>query len=128
MIHCFLTGVEVPLEKALVLNRREARELLNALTDRIASLRRVIDQFAPLDVEVDRGWADGQTDQINTARKRHRLVCRTVAEAFAPGFPEIKLFLDWPEYKLRARSAYRPKAVPLATKPDDPRMPPAAPP
>lgn len=104
MIRCFLTGVQFPLEDAFVLNRREARDLLDTLKDRVNSLRRVIEQFSPMDeenenVEITRSARNG------FARKKHRLVCKAVAEVLAPGFPEIRLFLTWPEYHLLTRIA-----------------------
>ena len=45
---CFMTGFQFPLDSAVVLNRRDARALL-APNNRAASLRRVVDQLAPLD-------------------------------------------------------------------------------
>ena len=35
MISCFMTGVQIQLEDAYVLNRREARDLLDAMKDRV---------------------------------------------------------------------------------------------
>jgi len=102
MVHCFLTGVQFRLEDAFVLNRRDAHDLLYAFQDRVASLRRVIDQFSPLDDE-DGNAATDQSRRSGSARKKHRLVCKAVADALAPGFPEIRLFLAWPEYLSRAR-------------------------
>lgn len=104
MVRCFLTGVQFCLEEAFVLNRREARDLLDALKDRVASLRRVIDQFSPLDDEDDNA-AVAHNGRTGFARKKHRLVCKAVADALAPGFPEIRLFLTWPEYHSHARLA-----------------------
>ena len=104
MVRCFLTGVQFPLDAAFVLNRREARNLLAALNDRIASLRRVIEQFAPLDD--DAGGSGGiQHLPAGFARRKHRLVCKAVAEALAPGYPEICLFVEWTEYQAQVRSA-----------------------
>lgn len=101
MVHCFLTGVEVPLQKAFVLNRRDARDLLDALKDRLASLQRVIDQLSPLDAHDAKPFEQKRKGAF--APKKHRLVCKAVADALAPGFPEIALFQGWPEYQSRAR-------------------------
>lgn len=107
MVHCFLTGVQLDIDKAYVLNRREARDLLAALNDRLVSLRRVVEQFAPLDDsdEPGEGWR-GQRQQRRHAatRKRHRLVCKAVADAMAPGFPEIKLFQTWPTHRAQVQA------------------------
>ena len=101
MVRCFLTGVEFPLQKAFVLNRRDARHLLGALKDRMASLQRVIDQLSPLDAHDAKPF--GKPRKNGFAPKKHRLVCKAVADALAPGFPEIDLFQSWLEYRSRAR-------------------------
>lgn len=102
MARCFLTGVQFPLEDAFVLNRREARFLLAALHDRIASLRRVIEQLAPMD-ELEEIDMPSHPHTPRPARKRHRLVCKAVAEAIAPAFAEVTLFQGWQEYQSQAR-------------------------
>lgn len=101
MVRCFVTGVQFPLDKGFVLNRREARSLLAALNDRVASLRRVIDQLAPLDDD-PAGTSPGSTRQGRFAPRKHRLVCKAVAGAMASGFAEIDLFVEWPEYQSQA--------------------------
>jgi hypothetical protein len=102
MVHCFLTGVQFPMDKAFVLNRRGARDLLAALNDRVVSLRRLIDQLSPLDVEPDLPPHMKRRREDQMPRK-HRLVCKAVAEALGPGFPEIKLFLPWPEHQAQVQ-------------------------
>ncbi|MDO9400078.1 MAG: hypothetical protein Q7T46_01210 [Polaromonas sp.] len=102
MVHCFLTGVQFDLEQGFVLNRREAHDLLAELNDRAASLQRVINQFSPLD-DKDGSASPAHPQQSGLTRKKHRLVCKAVADALVPGFPEIKLFLHWPEYHARSR-------------------------
>lgn len=104
MARCFLTGVQFQLEDAFVLNRRDSRDLLDALKERVANLRRVIDQFSPLD-EDDCDMAVAHSGRAGFSRKKHRLVCKAVADVIAPGFAEIRLFLPWPEYHSYARLA-----------------------
>lgn len=106
MVRCYLTGVQFPIEEAFVLNRREAHDLLDRLKDRVASLRRVIDQLSPLDDE-DGGAVPAHVRRKDFVCKKHRLVCQAVAQALAPGCPEIRLFLEWPEYRLQTRFAIR---------------------
>jgi len=103
---CFLTGVQFHIDKGFVLNRREARNMLDALKKRVASLQRAIEQLSPLD-EDDSYAANAYIGRTGFTRKKHRLVCKSVADALAPGFPEIKLFIPWPEYQSRARLASR---------------------
>lgn len=111
MVRCFLTGAQFPIEEAFVLNRREAHALLDALKDRVASLRRLIDQLSPLDEE-DNNAGLGHARPSAYVRKKHRLVSRAVADALAPGCPEIRLFLDWPQYRTNSRLAIRGSAHP----------------
>lgn len=103
MVHCFLTGVQLTLESAFVLNRREARGLLAALNDRAATLCRLIEQFAPLDENVG-GAVIGDSRRVAATRRKHRLVCKAVVDAMAPAFPEISLFLEWPQYQGQVRT------------------------
>lgn len=118
MVHCFMTGVECRFEDAFVLNRRQARELLDTLKDRTASLRRVIDQLSPLD-EQEPNEAVPAARRARFAPKKHRLVCKAVADALAPGFPEVSLFMTWPQYQAHSRQtvrqpAHRPPEEPAA--------------
>lgn len=103
MARCFLTGVEFPLEDAFVLNRREARLLIAALNNRSASLRRLVDQFSPMD-EVPEAEQAAPPRRAGFARKNHRLVCKAVATALAPGYPEISLFVGWLKYRAQVQS------------------------
>lgn len=107
MVHCFLTGVQFDMDKAYVLNRRDARDLLAALSDRLVSLRRLIAQFGPLDERDEPDQDRRQPHGGAASRKRHRLVCKAVADAMAPGFPEIELFQTWPSHQAHARTLMR---------------------
>lgn len=102
MIRCYLTGVAFPQDQGFVLNRRAARELLIVLRDRVASLNRVIEQLSPLD-ELPPNHRSRASPPGSGAPRAHRLVCKAVAQALAPGFPEISLFLAWPDYRARTR-------------------------
>lgn len=97
-----MTGVQVSIDDAFVLNRRDAHDLLAALKERLASLQRVIEQFSPL----DEGDALAPTDRHPAfRRKRHRLACKAAADMLAAGFPEVRLFLPWPVYLQQSRLA-----------------------
>jgi hypothetical protein len=102
IVHCFITGVQCQIDEAFVLNRRASHELLEMLKGRVDSLRRVIDQLSPLD-EIEPHPGARRLPRTGRADKKHRLVCKTVADAIGPGFPEIKLFFDWPQHKARVR-------------------------
>ncbi|MDP2819177.1 MAG: hypothetical protein Q8O29_13095 [Polaromonas sp.] len=114
MAHCFMTGVQFQLEEGFVLNRRAAHDLLNTLKNRVASLQHIIDQLSPLDFEEKRGATHWRVPDF--APKKHRLVCKAMADGLMLGFQEIELFLSWPDYYLYSRQRLeamrgRPNAV-----------------
>jgi hypothetical protein len=102
MTQCFLSGVQCEISDAFVLNRREARDLLDRLKDRVASLERVVQQLSPLDVVAQYEFSP-RAKHGKFAPKKHRLVCKAVSEAMAQAFPEIKLFLPWKQYVQQSR-------------------------
>ena len=119
MAHCFMTGVQFQLEEGFVLNRRGAHDFLNALKNRAASLQHIIDQLSPLDVEEKRAATHWRVPDF--APKKHRLVCKAMADGLSLGFPEIKLFLSWPDYYLHSRlrlDAIRGRPNAVVTSPD----------
>ena len=101
MVNCFLTGVQMHFDDAFVLNRRDVRNLHDALKERLASLRRLIDQFTPLDDHDKELLAAYRS--VGAAPKKHRLVCKAVAATLATGFPEVNLFVSWPDYQKGAQ-------------------------
>jgi hypothetical protein len=102
MVHCFFTGVETTLQEARVLNRRAARDLLDELRDKVAGLQRIVMQTAPMDEAIEEKFWPG-SPRFQAAPKRHRLVCKAVADAMAAGFPEIELFITWAQYVKQSR-------------------------
>ncbi len=115
MARCYLTGVEFTLEDAYVLHRREVHDHVARLNDRVASLQRLIAQLSPLDIEEPA--PSGSPSQPNRLpRRRHRLVCKAIADALRPGYPEITLFIAWPEYLVRVRELNAKRS--LARRPD----------
>ncbi len=106
MIRCYNTGVQCEIDEAYVLNRRDAADLLHRLRDRAASLERIVAQFAPLD-DFEPRDSFLQMRPAAPSPKKHRLVCKAIADAMGPAFPEIQLFIDWPQYQERARNVIR---------------------
>lgn len=91
MACCFLTGVEFRLEDGRVLNRVEAYRLLRTLRNRTESLERLVAQLSPIDKP-----SVGGPSVIKRARgRRHRMICKAVADALAREHPEVELFLSW---------------------------------
>lgn len=102
MARCVLSGVEFELKDGRVLNRRAARDLLDALRDKVAGLQRIVMQAAPMDEALEEKFWPG-TNCFQAAPKRHRLVCKAVADAMAVGFPEIELFITWEQYTKQSK-------------------------
>lgn len=100
---CHLTGVRFSMNDGFVLNRRAANDLAAELTDRLVKLRRIIDQLGPLD-DAPRADQYQHVARKGGTQKRHRLICKAVAEALSTGYPEIDMFMRWPDYRAHARA------------------------
>ena len=92
MARCFFTSVEFRVEDGQVLNRADAYRLLRLLRNRYESLERLITQLSPLDTSVETATHFPK----HSGGARHRMLCKAVAEALAPAYPEIELFIAWP--------------------------------
>lgn len=102
MPRCHLTGIEFELRDGYVLNRREAHQLLDRLRERVASLDRLIAQLGPVDSTPD-PQARVPVPRSQRSDKRHRLVCKAVADALSCGYTEIALFMSWSAYCAQAQ-------------------------
>ena len=97
MAKCFLTGIEIALENAYVLDRGTTRRALRNLRERLAALERLLAQLGPKD-SVERFDPRSKTTK---ARAECRLVCPSVAAALAASYPESPLFITWKEFMNR---------------------------
>jgi hypothetical protein len=96
MPKCFLTGVEIDLETAHMLDLSAARHLLRDLRQRVASLERLIDQLGKRDIVEVSSPGTGPR-----SRKDCRLISKTLAEALCSAFPERTLFIPWRVWRSR---------------------------
>lgn len=94
MAKCFITGVDLPLEEAYILDIGAAHRALRNLRQRGATIERLIEQ---LSLQDDAEAYDIKT-HTRTTRKNRRLVSRSVAEALSVTYPEESLFIVWTEY------------------------------
>ncbi len=109
MAKCFLTGIDIPMEEAYLLDQGTTRHALRNLKVRVATLERLLAQLTPKDVvEV----FDVRTRKTSVKPQR-RLVCQSVATALAASYPEEPLFITWPQFQAKSISA-QPKAQPAA--------------
>ncbi|MGO8735221.1 MAG: hypothetical protein ACLQVM_20785 [Terriglobia bacterium] len=102
MSKCFLTGIEVPLESAFVLDRGATKRALRNLRERLAALERLLSQLGQKD-SVERFDPRSKTMK---ARVENRLVCPSVAAALATSYPESPLFITWKEFMKRRSQVF----------------------
>jgi len=100
MAKCFLTGIEMQMDNAYLLDQGAARRALRTLKERASVLERLLAQFTPKDsVEV----FDYHTRKASV-RQQRRLACQSVATALSASYPESPLFISWPEFQARCKA------------------------
>lgn len=115
MAKCFMTGVELPIEKTYLLDVGEAHRALKHLRQRTASVERLIGQLGALDdVEI----YDAKK-HANITRKDKRLICESIAKALAEVYPEKTLFVSWGEWRNRRTKAESQDVVPVEANGQD---------
>ncbi len=97
MAKCFITGMEVPIEKTYLMNLGAANQALKDMRRRVASLERMIEQLGAND-DVEKYDVRLRT---MIGRRERRLVCETVANAMAAVYPEKNLFIAFQEWRRR---------------------------
>jgi hypothetical protein len=100
MAKCFITGVELKMSEAHVLDNYAARVVLRDMRQRVSALERLIQQLSPSD---DEEVYDAKKQKQKTIKNR-RLVSAEVAKALCAASPEKNLFLLWTEWYARKRS------------------------
>ena len=99
MAKCFVTGIELAIREAFVLDTSAAHRALLNLRHRVCSLERLIAQFSHYDeVEV----YDVRRHQM-VKQKYRRVVSSQVSALLCAAYPETKLFISWPDWKERRR-------------------------
>jgi hypothetical protein len=100
MAKCFLTGIEMQMESAYLLDQGAARHALRSLKERASVLERLLAQFTPKDsVEV----FDYHTRKPSM-RQQRRLACQSIATALSASYPDTPLFISWPEFQARSKA------------------------
>ena len=95
MAKCYITGIEIPVEEAYLLNIYVVNKTIRDLKSRFETIQRLLDQLGPKDEISFFSAVAGK--QVN--RMDRRLVCNAMAQSLAVALPEEKLFITWPEYK-----------------------------
>jgi len=99
MPKCFMTGMEIRLEDAFILDRSEALRAMRELRGKLKALERLVAELGELEkVELP----DKRTGKTFT-RFDLRMVCLSVAQALSAIWAEKKLFIRWSEWKAQRR-------------------------
>jgi hypothetical protein len=94
-----MTGTEIQLEDAYILDRSEAYRALRELRGKLKALERLIADLGELErVEMP----DRRTGR-SFIRTDSRMVCLRVAEALSSLCLERKLFIRWSEWKAKRK-------------------------
>jgi hypothetical protein len=99
MVKCYLTGLDIHLHDAWVLNVTEAYKALKEINQQAMTIARLIEQLKPWD-EIQ---IYDHVRQENINKKGRRLICTEIAKALSQIHPGKKLFLNWQEWKLKKR-------------------------
>lgn len=117
MSKCFITGVEMNISNAYILDISAAHRAMRNMRQRMATLERLTQQLSPHD---DAEVYDVRQNK-HVTRKFRRLVSAQVAAALSAACPEETMFLSWDEWTARNRkimAKYRKAPKPdKATKP-----------
>lgn len=100
MARCYLTGVEIKLDDAFVLDLTTAHRTLRELKEKVATLERLIAQIGGTD-RVPIPNRDGAGTYF---RKDRRVVSRSVALALGAVCPDREIFLPWTVWRARGRT------------------------
>jgi hypothetical protein len=106
MVKCYLTGVELEIEEAYLIDLGPAYRLLQQLRHQTSAVERLIAQLGPRD-EVA-GY--DPVKKKNVVYVRRRLVSPTVSNALGQIYPEKSLFIKWTQWKARAAAISRKSA------------------
>lgn len=99
MFRCFLTGVEIGIESAYVLNRTVLYRVIGGLKEKTATLERLLEQLGVYEEVIVRKAAG----QPPVTKKRRRLVSKAVAEVLRAGFSEPDLFIPFTTWASRTQ-------------------------
>lgn len=98
-----MTGIDIQLEDAYVLDRREANAVLRDLREKVKTLERLIVELGQFERVVLPHGRDGRP----FTRLDSRLICFDIAKALSAVCPDKTLFIPWTEWKIRRAEYFR---------------------
>lgn len=91
MAKCYLTGLEIDLDSAYILDRVQARRTIQALRQQLIALERLVEQLEPVDkIPVVQPGATGAK-----TKKQRRVISKRMAHAYLESYPGMRLFVPW---------------------------------
>lgn len=91
MAKCYLTGLEIDLDSAFILDRVQARRAIQALRQQLIALERLVEQLEPVDkVPLAQPAVSGAR-----MKKQRRVVSERMARAYLESYPGVRLFVPW---------------------------------
>ena len=99
MPKCFMTGMEIRLEDAFILDRREAYRAVRDLRGKLKALERLVAELG----EVEKVELPDRRTGKTFIRVDSRMVCVSVAQALSAVWLEKKLFIRWSEWKAQRK-------------------------
>ncbi len=100
MPKCFVTGLELAINKSFLLDITAARKAVFDLRKRLHSVEGIFEQLSTIDKQK---FYDSKKKK-NKIRHERRLVCSTIATLFSESYPEAALFISWKEYSNRKKT------------------------
>jgi len=102
MAKCFITGVDMSIHDAYMLDRTAANRAVKDIRQQLAALERLIEQLGSID--------DAEVFDIRkhetVIRRDRRLVTSSVAATLSAAYPKEKLFITWEEWRLRRSNTF----------------------
>jgi hypothetical protein len=101
MARCYLTGVEIPLDEAFVLDLTAAHQAARDLKEKLTRVERLVSQLGATDpVPI----APGLQQQLT--RRDRRVVSASVARVLGEACPERALFIPFRAWRARGRALF----------------------
>jgi hypothetical protein len=106
MVKCYMTGVELPIDDAYLIDLGAAYRLLQQLRHHAAAVERLIAQLGSRDeVEVY-----DPVKKKKVVQMHQRLVSHAVSKVLGEIYPEKPLFIKWTDWKVRRAATKQPAA------------------
>ncbi len=94
MAKCFLTGVDIHLNQAFILDFGAANRAVRELRQQLGAVERLLAQLGPRDHVKIFSYQQGEV----ISRLDRRVVSQTIAQVFSKVYEKENLFVSWPDW------------------------------